>query len=94
MAKALAGGRGRFLAAGLSNVFMSLNLLKCVLKTAYDCVLDCVIPSGGDKIHLYLVQIGITHECEQVCVKLSSVVAAWFFVTHCTVAPVSQVLRM
>lgn len=40
MAKAFLGEGGRFLAAGLSNAFMSLDLLKCVLKTAYDCTLD------------------------------------------------------
>lgn len=43
MAKAFREEGGRFLAAGLSNVFMSLDLLKYVLKTAYDCTLDCVI---------------------------------------------------
>lgn len=59
MAKAFGEKGGRFLAAGLSNV--SLVLLKYVLKTAYDCTLDWVIPSGRDKIHLYLVQVGIRH---------------------------------
>lgn len=40
MAEAFLGKGGTFLAGGLSNVFMTLDLLKCVLKTAYDCTLD------------------------------------------------------
>lgn len=43
MAKAFREEGGRFLAAGLRNVFMSLDLLKYILKTAYDWTLDCVI---------------------------------------------------
>lgn len=61
---------GVFQGAGLSNVFTSLDLLKCAFKAAYDCTLDCVISSKGDSIHLYPVQILDVPESEQVCMKM------------------------
>lgn len=53
----------------LNDVFLSLDLLHSVIKAAYKCTLDWVIPSRGAQIHFYALQILDAPECE-VCMKL------------------------